>query len=84
MRRALVLVLISIGCASAPPEKQRGYELPPALAEVFRNGELKGLQQDSSALLGMPNDSELVQRVCVSKPQFNLYGQYVTTYVKCW
>lgn len=87
---ALVFVSLLSACANLPPERPevyeapRGYRLPPALSEIYRNGELRGMEQNTSGVLGMPNDSDLVQRVCVSKPQFNLYGQYVTTLVNCW
>lgn len=67
-------------CASKP----KGFILPPALSESLRNGELKGLETSMDGDLGIPNDSDLVSRNCVSKPQFNMYGQFVGTIVKCW
>lgn len=82
--RATVVFGLAIGlsaCSSAP--QRQGFNLPPALSEVYRNGELKGHETNLTGELGMPNDSDLVTRVCVSKPQFNLYGQYVGTIVKC-
>lgn len=85
LTRAFLLigfVLLGTACTSAP--KRQGFNLPPALSETFRNGELNGLQASTDGDLGIPNDSDLVQRVCVSKPQFNLYGQFVKTIVKCW
>lgn len=81
MRIIIILLTCVLGaCASKP----LGFVLPPALSEVYRNGELKGHETNATGDLGVPNDTDLVARVCVSKPQFNMYGQYVTTIVKCW
>lgn len=82
--RATVVIGLALGlsaCSTTQPKQ--GFNLPPALSEVYRNGELKGHETNLSGELGLPNDSDLVSRVCVSKPQFNLYGQYVGTIVKC-
>lgn len=85
-RVSLRIILICIvtaavtNCASKP----KGFILPVALSETLRGGELKGLESNTNGDLGIPNDNDLTSKVCVSKPQFNMYGQYVTTIVKCW
>jgi hypothetical protein len=78
-----VFALLGLGACSSPPKKQ-GFNLPPALSEVFRNGELKGLEANTDGDLGIPNQDALVQHVCISKPVFDLYGQYIRTAVKCF
>jgi hypothetical protein len=80
----LLLGLLALTLCNCATPKPKGFILPPALSEVYRNGELKGHETNMSGDLGIPNDSDLVSKVCVSKPQFNLYGQYVGTIVKCW
>lgn len=85
MRQLLIIVLITlaavqVGCAS----KKKGFELPPALSETFRGGQLKGLESATSAELGMPNQYDRVSHVCVSDPEYNLAGEYIGTSVKCW
>lgn len=79
----LVLVLIAglqVGCATAKP---KGYELPPALREVYRGGELKGLENRQPDL-NVPANYDLVQHTCTSAPIFNLDGSYSHTTTKCW
>ena len=78
----LFTVMSLANCASKP--KPQGFVLPPALSEVFRNGELKGLESNTTGELGMPNENDLVSHTCTSKPLFNIYGQYVRTVVSCW
>lgn len=81
MKYLIILIACFLcNCASKP----KGFVLPPALSETLRNGELKGLETNMDGDLGIPNDSDLISRACVSKPQFNLYGQFVGTIVKCW
>jgi hypothetical protein len=80
---ALITILITIGCAVEPP-RPRGFTLPPALSEVFRGGELNGLQNADTPNLGMPNEDQLVSRTCRSQPIFNLDGYYLYTAVKCY
>lgn len=83
-RLILILVLINAtACASAPPQR-RGFELPPALSEVFRGGQLKGLESSTDGDLGIPNQNDLVSRVCVSEPIFTINGEYVRTAVVCF
>lgn len=80
-----VLAAIAVymtGCGSTP--KPKGFEMPPALSEVYRNGQLKGLEQADSADLGMPNQYDRVSHTCVSTPIYNLAGYYVRTDVRCW
>lgn len=78
----LIAAISTVACASAP--KPQGFQLPPALSEVYRNGQLKGMETATTPELGIPNDTDLVSHSCSSVPQFNLYGQYVTTIVRCW
>lgn len=80
-------ILISVipflgGCSSK--QKPQGFEMPPALREVFRGGELSPLQTADTPNLGMPNQYDQVQHVCVSTPIYGLDGRYVRTSVKCW
>lgn len=80
---ALLVILtpvLNVACASKP----KGFEMPPALAETFRGGELKGLEKADSPELGMPNQYDRVTHTCTSTPVYNLYGQYVRTSTKCW
>jgi len=82
MKQILIISLLLLsGCASEP---KRGFELPIALSEVFRNGELKGLEATESADLGIPNQDARVSRVCASQPIYNMAGKYIRTSVKCW
>jgi hypothetical protein len=77
--------LFGTGCASPPkPEPPRGYELPPALREVFRGGELTPLQHADAPDLGMPTPYDQVSHTCVSTPIYGLDGRYVRTSVRCW
>lgn len=92
MSAQLILFLVAIvyftffatGCASTPPPKPKGYELPPALREVFRGGELAPLQAADGPALGMPSPDDLVSHTCISNPIFDLNGRYLRTSVKCW
>lgn len=76
-----LLSLMTVGCSSAP---KKGFELPPALHEVFRGGELKGLENAETPDLGNPTLYSLQQHVCVSTPIFNIEGAYVRTDVRCY
>lgn len=76
----LTLALAS-GCAHDPP---KGFILPPALSEVFRGGQMKGLEDATSADLGIPNQYDRVSHVCTSQPIFDLNGYYVKTSVVCY
>lgn len=81
--RHLIFIAMALSlsaCSTAP----KGFELPPALSETFRNGQLKGLEQADSADLGMPNPYDRTSRVCVSRPIYNIDGFYVRTDVRCW
>ncbi len=78
----VILLVMTSACSSKPVRK--GFELPAALSEVYRGGELKGLEQADSPDLGMPNQYDLVSHVCHSQPIFDLWGRYVRTSVKCW
>jgi len=77
----ITLAALQVGCAS--PKKQ-GFELPVAMSETLRGGELKGLEKADTPELGMPNQYDRVTHVCTSTPVYNLYGQFVRTSVKCW
>lgn len=77
-----LLALPVIGCSTAP--KPKGFELPVAMREIFRGGELKGLEQANSPDLGMPSQYDRVSHVCTSEPIFDMDGVYVRTSVKCW
>ena len=87
MRFSMILTIafsaatLMTSCASKPP---KGFILPPALSEVFRNGQLKGLEQADSAVLGMPNPYDQVSHVCRSQPIYSLEGYYLRTDVRCW
>jgi len=83
MKRILCLLACAF-TACASPQRPRGYELPPALSEVFRGGQLKGLEQNDAQNLGMPGEYDRLQHVCVSTPMYDLYGRYYRTDVRCW
>lgn len=78
------LMNLLTGCASPQQTAQDRLQLPPALREVFRGGELTPLQDASGAELGMPSPYDLVSHTCVSTPIFGLDGRYVRTRVQCW
>lgn len=86
LARAFALVTCAAlnltGCVTQ--QRARGYELPPVLSEVFRGGQLKGLETNDGAVLGMPGDYDRVQHVCTSTPMYDLYGRYYRTDVRCW
>lgn len=81
MKRLLLLTLLLVGCASEP---KKGFDLPPAVREVFRGGELKGLENATNSDLGIPDQYDQVSHVCVSAPIYNLDGSYFRTAVRCW
>ena len=83
-RLILVLILGLTTTACSTPPKPKGFELPPALSEVYRGGALKPLQEADSAVLGMPNQYDLVSHVCTSAPIYDMWGRYVRTDVRCW
>lgn len=76
----LTACLALSACASQP----KGYVLPPALSEVYRNGQLKGLEQRDGPDLGMPNQNDRVTHVCRSQPIYSLEGYYIRTDVTCF
>lgn len=80
----LTLSLFAVACSSTPVQPQRGFELPPALSEVYRGGTLTPMQQADSPVLGMPNQYDRVEHVCTSGPIYDVYGRYVRTDVRCW
>ena len=71
------------GCATQPP-RPRGFELPAALSEVFRGGQLKGLETATDPSLGMPSQYDQVSHTCVSNPTYDLWGRYRGTEVRCF
>lgn len=80
MTRILCFLVVVIGCSSPKP---KGYELPPALREVFRGGELAPLQNATSTT-GMPSPYDQVSHTCVSTPLWDLEGRYTRTDIRCW
>lgn len=84
MKHLILISLLGLCAAcSTTPQKPQGYELPPALREVFRGGVLTPLQ-NSNAELGMPRPYDLVTHSCTSTPIFGMDGRYVRTDVQCW
>jgi hypothetical protein len=86
-KKALSLLLLSgalqlVGCMSQP--KAQVIVPAPALREVFRGGEIQGLQDNSGHYMGQPSDYDLVEHVCSSRPIYDMNGKYVRTSVKCW
>lgn len=79
---ALVGILLLTGCASQP--KNNVIVPAPALREVFRGGEIQGLEDNSGHYMGRPSDYDLVEHVCTSMPIYDSRGVYVRTSVKCW
>lgn len=77
-----ILVLFALN-ASACASKPHGFALPVALSEVYRNGELKGLEHADGPDLGMPNQNDRVAHTCTSTPLYTLEGQYTRTVVNC-
>ena len=77
----LVLIAINTACATQQP---RGYELPPALNEVFRGGQLQGLQNSGGPVLGQPDRVGRVGMVCVQEPMNDMYGYYMYTQTYCY
>ena len=86
-----ILILTSVGCSTPP--KPRGFELPPALREIYRGGELAPMQNAESPELGIrdqkpagyvPTNYDLVTHTCHSYPIFNLDGSYVKTMTRCF
>lgn len=87
-----ILLLNSVGCST--PQKPRGFELPPALREVYRGGELAPMQNAESPELGLgqgvpqtgyvPTNYDLVSHTCHSYPIFDLNGDYVKTMTRCF
>lgn len=80
MKLLFFAVLALSSCASPKP---RGFELPLAMSELFRNGQLKGLEYAESQDLGMINPTALVSRTCTSVPVFDVWNRYVQTEVYC-
>lgn len=79
----LTMITLALGM-SACASKPKGFELPPALSEVMRNGTLKGLEAADGPLLGMPNERDRVARTCRSQPIYSLEGLYVRTDISCY
>jgi len=77
----LALALSLSACASKP---QKGFEIPPALSEVLRNGQLAPLQAADSEILGMPTQNDRIAKVCRSQPIYTLEGYYLRTDVTCF
>ena len=86
-----ILLLITTGCSTPP--KPRGFELPPALREIYRGGELAPMQNAETPELGIrdqkpagyvPTNYDLVSHTCTSAPIFDLDGNYVKTITRCF
>lgn len=85
MKRIILvsIALVAAGCSSA--QKPHVYQLPPALSEVYRGGQLKGLESPTTGDPNLfPNSYDMVQHTCTSKPIFGLYGEYVRTDTVCF
>lgn len=81
MRYLMLLCLLTVGCATQP---QKGFDLPPALREVYRGGELTPMQQAQRPDLGIPKQYDLVSHTCVSTPMYDLDGNYSYTDTQCF
>lgn len=79
---ALFAFVILSGCATQPPP--RVIVPAPALREVFRGGEIQGLENNAGHYMGAPGDYDQVQHVCTSTPIYDAWGRYVRTSVNCW
>lgn len=75
---------ILLSACGTKPKVVHTYNLPPALSEVFRNGELAGLESRDAKTLGMPNPNDLVSHTCTSTPIFDIWGRFIRTDVRCW
>lgn len=93
MRKLNLILLGLLGltlAACSTPQPTKGFDLPPALREVYRGGQLKPMQEATDGDLGLqdplrrPTNYDLVQHTCVSKPIFDLYGNYLRTDTLCW
>jgi hypothetical protein len=81
----LGLILLLTGCATQPTMQPRPIIQPaPALREVFRGGALQGLEDNTGHFMGMPNQYDMVEHVCTSRPIYDFQGRYIKTSVKCW
>lgn len=81
--KAILLCITALILSSCASQQPRGFILPPALSETFRNGQLKGLEAADSAELGLLNPNDMISRTCTSAPLFDLYGNYIRTDVRC-
>lgn len=83
MKRLLLIAMLALSaCASRPVV----YQVPDTLREVYRGGELRGLEtpRDANNAELYPGQYDLTQHVCTSMPEWDNYGQYVRTITKCW
>lgn len=78
----VLFVIQSMGCSSTP--RPIVVEPAPALREVFRGGEVQGLQNNAGHFMGRPKAYDLQTHVCRSEPIFNNKGQYLGTDVRCF
>jgi hypothetical protein len=83
-KTVLFLLITSAVFQGCQTYKARVVVPAPALREVFRGGAIQGLEDNTGHFLGMPNDYDLVEHTCTSKPIFDFRGRYVKTSVKCW
>lgn len=85
LKMVYMMALIS-SLAACGSTQYRGYEMPVAMREVFRGGQLKGLEDhtDPNKDLGMPAPYDMVQHTCTSQPTYNLDGSFHRTAVRCY
>ena len=79
----LALTFLALNLAACASQPKRGFELPVALSEVYRGGQLKGLEYADGPDLGMPNQYDRVSHTCTSTPIYTLEGYYSRTVVHC-
>lgn len=85
MSKLILWALLGIGLSACATGPQYKVMVPaPALREVFRGGEIQGLENNTGHYTGMPHQYDLVEHVCSSQPIYDVYGRYVRTSVKCW
>jgi hypothetical protein len=81
MKQLLLIALLGLtACATQP----RILVPAPALREVFRGGQIQGLEDNSGQYIGAPGSYDQIEHTCTSYPAYDLNGRYIKTIVKCW
>jgi len=80
----IIATLAILGSLTACQTRPIVYVPAPALREVFRGGEIKGLENNDRQWTGEVGDFDRVEHVCSSSPVYDLDGNYVRTSVRCW